>query len=162
MSNMARNAMNDIHSKILRKFHTLCGLVGMTPEEKASLIASYGVDSSADINTHDLIDICNKLSEQLGQTTQSSKDRLRKQVFAAIGGYLKKIGRESNAEIIKSIACRSTGFDDFNKIPSERLRNCYYAFVNKQKDIEGAAAVAIELLMASMQTKGADNVAFKN
>lgn len=143
--------MNDIHSKILRKFHTLCGLVGMTPEEKASLIASYGVESSADINTHDLIDICNKLAGQLGQNRDTSKDRLRKQVMAAIGGYLKKIGHESNADIIKGIACRSTGYDDFNKIPVERLRNCYYAFVNKQKDIAGAEAVALAVLMSQGQ-----------
>lgn len=143
--------MNDLHSKILRKFHTLCSACGMTPEEKAAVVASFGVDSSADINTHDLIDVCNKLAGQLGQNKDKSKDRLRKQVMAAIGGYLKKIGHESNADIIKGIACRSTGYDDFNKIPVERLRNCYYAFVNKQKDIAGAEAVALALLMSPGQ-----------
>ena len=148
---MARDPMNDLHSKILRKFHTLCSACGMTPEEKAAVVASFGVDSSADINTHDLIDICNKLAGQLGQNRDTSKDRLRKQVMAAIGGYLKKIGHESNANIIKGIACRSTGYDDFNKIPVERLRNCYYAFVNKQKDIAGAEAVALAVLMSQGQ-----------
>ncbi len=143
--------MNDLHSKILRKFHTLCSACGMTPEEKAAVVASFGVDSSADINTHDLIDVCNKLAGQLGQNRDTSKDRLRKQVMAAIGGYLKKIGHESNADIIKGIACRSTGYDDFNKIPVERLRNCYYAFVNKQKDIAGAEAVALAVLMSQGQ-----------
>ncbi|MDO4213210.1 MAG: hypothetical protein Q4D10_03610 [Bacteroidales bacterium] len=148
---MARDPMNDLHSKILRKFHTLCSACGMTPEEKAAVVASFGVDSSADINTHDLIDVCNKLAGQLGQNRDTSKDRLRKQVMAAIGGYLKKIGHESNADIIKGIACRSTGYDDFNKIPVERLRNCYYAFVNKQKDIAGAEAVALAVLMSQGQ-----------
>ncbi|MCQ2172477.1 MAG: hypothetical protein MJZ17_06995 [Bacteroidales bacterium] len=148
---MARDPMNDLHSKILRKFHTLCSACGMTPEEKAAVVASFGVDSSADINTHDLIDVCNKLAGQLGQNRDTSKDRLRKQVMAAIGGYLKKIGHESNADIIKGIACRSTGYDDFNKIPVERLRNCYYAFVNKQKDIAGAEAVALAVLMSQSQ-----------
>lgn len=145
---MKRNAMDDIHSKILRKFHTLCGVVGMTPEEKGALVASYGVESSADIDTHDLIDICNRLSEQLGQKTPATMDRLRKQVFGAVGGWLRKSGRESSAEIIKSIACRSTGFDDFNRIPAERLRNCYYAFLNKQKDMDGAEAAAMALMMS--------------
>ena len=148
---MARDPMNDLHSKILRKFHTLCSACGMTPEEKAAVVASFGVDSSADINTHDLIDVCNKLAGQLGQNRDTSKDRLRKQAMAAIGGYLKKIGHESNADIIKGIACRSTGYDDFNKIPVERLRNCYYAFVNKQKDIAGAEAVALAVLMSQGQ-----------
>lgn len=145
---MSRNAMNEIHSKILRKFHTLCSQCGMTAEEKAVVVASYGVESSADIDTHDLIDLCNKLAEQLGQKTPATMDRLRKQVFAAIGGYLKMAGYQSNADIIKSIACRSTGYSDFNKIPAERLRNCYYAFTNKQKDISGADSVASALMAA--------------
>jgi len=36
--------------------------------------------------------------------------------------------------VIKGIACRASGYDDFNKIPKERLRNLYYAFNNKVKD----------------------------
>lgn len=143
-----RNAMNDIHAKLLRKFHTLCRECGMTDDQKAEVIASFGVESSADIDTHDLIDICNRLSEDLGQNTRSRMDRLRKQVFAAIGGYLRKIGHESNADIIKGIACRSTGYDEFNRIPAERLRNCYYAFRNKQKDIDSVDSIADTLLLS--------------
>ena len=59
--------MDDIHRKILKKFHTLCGVCGMTRDEKMALVSSYGVESSADIDTHDLIDLCAKLSEQAGQ-----------------------------------------------------------------------------------------------
>lgn len=148
---MARDPMNDLHSKVLRKFHTLCSACGMTQEEKTAVVASFGVDSSADIDTHDLIDVCNRLAGRLDSGKATSKDRLRKQVMAAIGGYLKKIGHDSNADIIKGIACRSTGYDDFNRIPVERLRNCYYAFVNKQKDIDGAEAAALEVLMSQGQ-----------
>ena len=154
--------MDDIHSKVLRKFHTLCGVCGMTQDEKKALVESFGVQSSADIDTHDLIDLCNTLSRQADGVRFGRKDRLRKQVMAAIGGYLKKIGHDSNADIIKGIACRSTGYDDFNKIPVERLRNCYHAFVNKQKDIAGAEAVAIALLMAGMQSPSVNDISFKN
>lgn len=145
-----KNAMQDLHSKILRKFHTLCSCLNMTPDEKATLVASYGVESSADIDTIELVKVCNKLSEQLGQTTPHSMDCARKQAMAAIGGYLRMIGYESNAEIIKSIACRSTGYDNFNRIPSARLRNIYYAFLNKQKDIESADTISDAVLAAQM------------
>lgn len=140
--------MDDLHSKVLRKFHTLCGLCGLTDEEKKAIVGSYGVESSADISTHDLIDICGSLSGKLGKSSER-KDNLRKRVFASIGGYLKKIGGESSPEIIKGIACRATGYKEFNRIPEERLRNIYYTFLNKQKDIDTTEDVATSILMAT-------------
>ena len=38
--------------------------------------------------------------------------------------------------MIKSIACRATGYKEFNKIPKERLRNVAHAFNYKVKDAE--------------------------
>ena len=75
-------------------------------------------------------------------------DKLRKQAMASIGGYLRKTGTESNAGIIKAIAMRATGYDNFNKIPAERLRNLYNAFRNKQKDIDAVEAVSAGLYSA--------------
>ena len=97
------------------------------------IIAGYGVESSADIDTHDLIDLCNKFA---------------KQAMVAIGGWLKAEGRESNAEIIKAIACRATQHSNFNRIPAERLRNLYYAFRKKQKDKESVDIIAAEYMPA--------------
>ena len=54
--------------------------------------------------------------------------------MAAIGSWLKMCGRESNATVIKAIACRASKHSDFNKIPLERLRNLVYLFNNKVKD----------------------------
>lgn len=54
--------------------------------------------------------------------------------MAAIGSWLKMCGKESNATVIKAIACRATKHDDFNKIPLERLRNLVHLFNNKIKD----------------------------
>ena len=139
------NVMDDIHKKVLKRFHTLCGVCGMTQDEKRALVSSYGVESSADISTHDLIDICASLSEQ-ADVHEKSMNTLRRRTMAAIGGYLRMIGTEESAATIKAIACRATGYTDFNKIPVERLRNCYYAFVNKQKDMAGAEAVKRELM----------------
>lgn len=146
--------MDDIHAKLLRKFHALCRECGMSDGEKAAVVASFGVESSADIDTHDLIDICGRLSEILGRNTADRMDRLRKQVFASIGGYLRMTGRESNAEIIKGIACRCTGYDSFNRIPAERLRNCYYTFLNKQKDFGRAEYAAVSMLAGRTDTCG--------
>ena len=140
------NAMDDIHKKVLKKFHTLCSVCGMTKDEKMALVASYGVDSSADIDTHDLIDLCAKLQEQAGQPDMN---RLRKRAIAAIGGYLRATGQQESLPLIQGIACRATGYDMFNKIPAERLRNLYSCFSNKQKDIKAVEGLTNEMLQAA-------------
>lgn len=146
--------MDKIHNGLLRKFHALCSRLGLTEAEKRAIIESFGVESSADIDTHDLIDICASLSKQLEGDKGDEMDKLRKRAMAAVGGYLRKIGRESNAEIIKGIACRATGYQSFNKIPAERLRNVYHAFRDKQKDIDSVERIAIEYLAQNYYTAG--------
>lgn len=136
---MAREnkTMDEIHRGLLKKYHTLCSVLGLSAEEKRAIAESYGVESSRDIDTHDLVNICAKLSEQANQKTGTSDmDKLRKRVMASIGQYLRKSGRKSNASVIKAIACRATAHDDFNKIPRERLRNLIALFNNKMKDSE--------------------------
>ena len=126
--------MDTIHRGLLKKFHTLCSVLGMSEDEKRGIIEAYGVESSRDIDTHALVDLCAKLSKQAGGQRQQDYDKLRKQCMAAIGSWLKMCGRESNATIIKAIACRASKHSDFNKIPLERLRNLVYLFNNKVKD----------------------------
>ena len=118
---------------LLRPFHTLCSRLRLSAEEKAAIIEGYGVESSADINNDDLMNICRALEKRL-DSNAVKLDRLRKQVIAAIGGWLRMQGKPENIADIKAIACRATKSDNFNRIPPERLRNVYNAFLNKQKD----------------------------
>lgn len=125
--------MDSIHKGLLKKFHTLCSVLGIDAEGKRTIIASYGVESSRDIDTHDLVDLCAKLSEQAG-SDGDELSRMRRRAMASIGSYLKAMSLESNVSVIKGIACRATGYKEFNKIPKERLRNLVYTFNNKVKD----------------------------
>lgn len=142
--------MDKIHNGILRKFHTLCSLLGLSEDEKRAIVGSYGVESSVEIDTHAMIDLCAALSKKLNGGKGDKLDVLRKRAMAAIGGYLKVVHRESSAEIIKGIACRATGYATFNKIPAERLRNLYSAFSNKQSDIDSINEIASGLLEQSL------------
>lgn len=144
------DTMDKIHKDILRKFHTLCSKLGMTDDEKHAIVASYGVESSKEIDTHDLIDICNALSKQLSGDF-ATMDKLRKSAMAAVGGYLRLTKQTSNADIVKGIACRATGYSDFNKIPAERLRNVYYTFSNKQKDIHTVDSIVAEMMVQGLR-----------
>lgn len=147
--------MDAIHRNILKKFHTLCSVLGLTDAEKRAIVESYGVESSRDMDTHDLIDVCGKLSAQASERTGSGDmDKLRKRAMAAIGGYLKAVGRESNATVIKGIACRATGHDDFNKIPRERLRNLVAAFNNKVRDARAVNRITDAILLQTLSGYG--------
>lgn len=133
--------MDEIHRGLLKKFHTLCSLLGMTDDEKRALIEGYGVESSRDIDTHDLVDICGTLSAEVNKKEGNDIDKLRKRCMASIGAWLRSEGKYQNADIIKGIACRATGHDEFNKIPRERLRNLIATFNNKVKDAEAVGRI---------------------
>jgi len=64
--------------------------------------------------------------------------------MASIGGWLRLIGREQNAQVIKAIACRAAKHDNYNDIPVDRLRNLYYSFLNKQEDIKRVGEITAE------------------
>ncbi len=142
---------------LLRRFHTFCSRLGMTEDEKRTLIESYGVESSKDIGNHELMDLCHTLELRLNKGAQDA-DAVRKRTIAAIGGWLRLVGKENNIDIIKGIACRATGYDNFNKIPVERLRNIYNAFLKKQRDHKTATAIADEYFVQLLSNNGQLNV----
>ena len=151
---MAENkTMDSIHKGVLKKFHTLCSVLGLSQDEKRAIVESYGVESSRDMDTHDLINVCANLSEQANKKNGTSDlDKLRKRAMAAIGSYLHSVKRESNASIIKGIACRATGYEDFNKIPRERLRNLIATFNNKVKDKQGVNDLINSMMLQSFMS----------
>jgi hypothetical protein len=79
-----------------------------------------------------------------GEVFKSEDDKWRKRLIAAIShwaclvSYLPESGADTDRShrltVIKAVACQASGYDNFNRIPLERLRSLYYAFVNKAKD----------------------------
>ena len=131
MAKKENKTMDQIHRGLLKKFHTLCTVLGLDDEAKRAMLASWGVESSRDLSQHQLIDICAKLSEQVDHTQGTARlDKLRKQVIASIGRWLRETGQAEGISKIKGIAMRASGYDDFNKIPRERLRNLIATFNN--------------------------------
>ena len=147
--------MDEIHRGLVKKYHTLCTVLGLDDEAKRAILASWGVESSRDLTQHQLIDICAKLSGQVDEKQGTARlDKLRKQVIAAIGGWLRQTGQPENVAKIKGIAERASGYSDFNKIPRERLRNLIATFNNKVKDARAVDALTDALLMQHYTTPG--------
>ena len=138
--------MDEIHRGLLKKFHTLCSVLGIDADGKRAIVESWGVSSSRDLTQHQLIDICAKLSAQVDQKQGTARlDKLRKQVIAAIGGWLRETGQQSNISIIKGIAMRASGYADFNLIAT---------FNNKVKDARAVDALTDALLMQHYSAGG--------
>lgn len=131
------------HAYLVKKYHTLVTRLGLGKEDKAAIMESYGVESSLDLSVSELSELCAAL-EKDNTPKAPALDKLRKQVMASIGGWLKTISQESDAQRIKAIACRATGHRRFNDIPAERLRNIYHTFLNKQKDFNAVKQITAE------------------
>lgn len=154
MAKKENKTMDQIHRGLLKKFHTLCTVLGLDDESKRAILSSWGVESSRDLDQHQLIDICAKLSEQVNHKQGTAPlDKLRKQVIAAIGGWLRETRQQSNISIIKGIAMRASGYNDFNKIPRERLRNLIATFNNKVKDARAVDALTDALLVQQLTAR---------
>lgn len=146
---MPRSFIDTERNRLLGKYHSLCHQLRISDEERRAMLwQNYKVVSSADLDNHQLIDLCSTLEKHARPDLQRQSQE-RKRVIAAIGGWLRLSGKEKptpaeNLAYIKSIACRATKYDDFNAIPTERLRNLYNTFANKQKDKRTIEAILQE------------------
>lgn len=128
---------------LTRRYHTLCTRLGMKRENRDALLLPYGVSSSLDLSLNELQEVCDKL-ENISNPGRNNADKWRKRVMASIGAWLRATNQEQNAKRIMGIACRASGYSNFNEIPLDRLRNLYYSFLNKQKDFNQVTKVTNE------------------
>ena len=144
--------------QLIRKLHVLRGAVGMTQDEYESLLGSYGVESSKELDEWQL----EKLVEFLESQTNSEKrdmDVLRKRLLAAVCAFCEDtVGKwevlDDKARIwyAKGVACRaagketcdSRGRDNFNRMSGERLRSLTYAFQKRKRDMDGVIEAITE------------------
>lgn len=134
---------------LLKKFHTLCSRLRMDAEMKLALLSDYGVESSKDLTNTELTELCDRLNNILNPE-DAKRDRMRKRVIAAIGGWLRLIGKgEEGIDYIKGVACRAAKVNNFNHISLDRLTTIYSMFLKRQKDAravnEVAGAIACEV-----------------
>ena len=118
---------------LLAAFHGLCARAGMQDYEKKSIIEGFGRLSSADLTIEELQQACKAIEARI-EPTSVQMDLWRKRLMASIGGWLSTIGKPQSAAQIKAIACRASGYDNFNHIPFDRLRSLYNAFKGRQRD----------------------------
>lgn len=134
--------------QLIRKYHTLCGKLGMSDGQRTEmLIRNYNVESSKELGVSQLIDLCDKLNREASPAEFAELDKWRKRVLASVGGYLKVANVKGvSLDYIKAVVCRAADAESFNKISAERLKSIYYGFKQKQKDFESAGVTAEEMV----------------
>lgn len=137
---------------LIKDLHVQKHKCGMNDDEYNCFLFEFGVESSLEMSIEQLKEAVNLLANKAkGFTPQTNEEKAldmwRKRAMAAIGGYLKTANLDQSAEYIKTIACQSTGFETFNKIPLLRLQNVYFTFLQKQKDAHKIDFITSELIV---------------
>lgn len=134
-------------NRLIRKFHTLLTCGGISNEEKQAMLASYGVTSSKDMNTYELLELCGKLDRMVNPRTTEA-EKWRRRVIAVACDYLSECGYRYNepVEAAKKMACRISGQASFNRIPDDRLRSIYHALGNRVRDMRELDQLTASLL----------------
>ena len=127
--------------RLVKRFHTLLGKAGIDDDGKRTILSAYGVESSLDLDCRGLMEVCDRLTT-LSTPGLAEADRWRKRVIAAIFSYRREMKHEATMDEVKAIACRAAGATNFNRIPLERLRSLYNAFMQRVKDIEKVGRMA--------------------
>lgn len=128
---------NPQRQQLTRLYHALCRQLGMTADERLTLLSAYGVQTSLDLTTQQLQQLIRKLQDMRPTAAYDSQlSVMRRRLYAAIGQYLAAQGKESSPELIRAIACRAAGgIERFSDIPLGWLRNLVFAFNRKTQAI---------------------------
>ena len=128
---------NPQRQQLTRRYHALCRQLGMTADERLTLLSAYGVQTSLALTTQQLQQLIRKLQDMRPTAAYDSQlSVMRRRLYAAIGQYLAAQGKESSPELIRAIACRAAGgIERFSDIPLGWLRNLVFAFNRKTQAI---------------------------
>lgn len=142
-----QTTLETTRKKLLKRFHTLLHAAGIDSDGKAVILAQYGVESSAQLSVYDLLEIINNIETRCNSSYQM-QDKWRKRVLAIISSYLKimKSKKARDIEYIKTIAVRAAKAEDFNKIPTDKLKSLYNAFRQRIKDYEVAIDIEANII----------------
>lgn len=129
----------------------LRGAAGMTQDEYETLLGSYGVESSKELEEWQLEKLC-AFIEKSRRGAGADKEKQRKRLLAAVCAFCEDtVGKwevmDAKARIwyAKGVACRAAGMeacdsrgrDNFNRMSLERLKSLTYAFQKRKRDMDG-------------------------
>ena len=126
--------------QLIKKLHTIKTSLGISDDQYRTALASFhDAEHSTDLSIEELSRLIDNI-----QSMNSGDDLWRKRCMAAIGGWLRAVNRFESSEVIKGIACRASGYENFNSIPAPRLRDIYYEFTRKAKTANNVSLIVAD------------------
>lgn len=128
----------DISEKHLRtQLHAIKARLRMSDDEyRAMLHDTYNVESSTELNAHQLIDLIHTLQQHLPQDSELEKARRR--CAASIMAWFRATGYqpEDMTAAVRATACRAAEVENWFRIGKEKLTAIGAAFSKKAKVTE--------------------------
>ncbi len=143
--------------QLIRRLHTLRGIVGMSQDNYYDMLESCGAESSKDLDVEQLEKLCRFLAGMCDKGTEQA-ERLRRGLLRAVCQFCQRTvdGWDQMPDDIriayaKGVACRAAqvGQNHFNRIGNDRLRSLTFAFSKRAKDMDGVLAAAMDILAIS-------------
>lgn len=147
--------------QLIRKLHVLRGAAGMTQDEYETLLGSYGVESSKELDEWQLEKLCAFMQKHQGSEA-ADIDKQRKRLLGAVCALCEDVvpGWEKMDDVhhigyAKAIACRAAGWEEpwdshgrsrFNMMGLERLRSLTYAFQKRKRDMDGMVTAMTDMV----------------
>jgi hypothetical protein len=119
---------------------TLFSQLKINEDHRHSMVLGFTsgrTHSTRSLKPSEMQQIASHLQELTAQKNKGL-DKERKRLLAAVFGCFKLMKRDVSQDYVKTIACRAARVKGFNKIPPERLKSLYNAFINAQKDLDFA------------------------
>ena len=131
--------------QLIRRLHTLRGIVGMSQDDYNTLLDSYGVASSKEMDREQLEKLCRFLAGMCGKGPVQT-DRLRKNLLAAVCQFCTDVVGQwelmtdtQRIAYAKGVICRAAKVENgsFNRIGRVRLRSLTAMFNKMRRDMDG-------------------------
>lgn len=122
--------------KANRRFYALAKQCNLNREDIAATIAGNykGRMHTNELTAEELTILNEALQKRAMSQADKDKDRWRKRLIVAVRKYCEKMGYQTDTKYVISVIERSG--TNINKLPLDRLRSLYNAFVKRTKDLE--------------------------
>lgn len=144
----------DISEKHLRtQLHAIKARLRMSDDEyRAMLHDTYKVESSTELNAHQLIDLIHTLQQHLPQDSELEKARRR--CAASIMAWFRATGYqpEDMTAAVRATACRAAEVENWFRIGKEKLTAIGAAFSKKAKVTENVQGM--KPVIRTLHSKG--------
>lgn len=126
--------------KANRRFYALARQCNLSREDVAATIAGNYKNriSTSELTAGELQNLCEALQKRAMSHAATEKDRWRKRLIAVVRKYCEKMGYQTDTKYVISVIER--GGTNINKLPLDRLRSLYNAFVKRTKDLDQVQA----------------------